>query len=264
MAASDNTDDRTEPLREDDRARRNRDYRLDRITLGELTRAFFTYPAIQAYIALTIGFAVLTVFLADRLWPIGLSIAATAVAYPLAWYLVHRYILHGTCLYKSPYTAALWKRIHFDHHRNPNDLRVLFGALPTTVPAVILIVAPIGWFIGGLPGATAALATGCYLICFYEFCHCVQHLSFKPRSRFLRRIKKRHLAHHFHYEKANYGITNFRWDALFGTIYDDPREVPRSPTVFNLGYTEEEARRYPWVARLTAAQGSSPPRPRAG
>ena len=171
----------------------------------------------------------------------------------LSWYLIHRFILHGRFLYRSPYTAALWKRIHYDHHVNPNDLHVLFGALSTTVPTIAVLMAPLGWLIGGAAGAMAALATGFILICFYEFCHCVQHLSFKPRSTYLRRIKKRHLAHHFHYERANYGITNFGWDRMFGTFYDDPKEVPRSATVFNLGYTADEVARYPWVAERTPA-----------
>ena len=43
----------------------------------------------------------------------------TVVAYPLVWYLLHRFVLHGSFLYRSRWTAALWKRIHFDHHRDP-------------------------------------------------------------------------------------------------------------------------------------------------
>ena len=101
------------------------------------------------------------------------------------------------------------------------------------------------------------------MTCFYEFCHCIQHLSFKPKSAYLRRIKKWHLAHHFHYEQANYGITNFGWDRLFGTFYDDPKEVPRSATVFNLGYTEDVAERYPWVKELSGGIATGHPRRRA-
>ena len=40
-------------------------------------------------------------------------------AYPLVWYLLHRYVLHGSFLYKMLWSAALWKRIHFDYHRDP-------------------------------------------------------------------------------------------------------------------------------------------------
>jgi len=243
----------TKPL--DTRIRPNRAYRLDKITLRELIGAYFAYPAIQIYIVLAVACAGLTLNWAVAPWPIAAAVVVSGAAYPLAWYLIHRFILHGRFLYRSPYTAALWKRIHYDHHVNPNDLRVLFGAPYTTVPTIAVVMAPLGWLIGGTAGASAALATGFALICFYEFCHCIQHLSFKPKSTYLRRLKKRHLAHHFHYERGNYDITSAGWDRLFGTFYDDPKEVPRSATVFNLGYTAEEAARYPWVAERTPEAG---------
>ncbi len=225
--------------------------RLDKITLGELVAAYFAYPAIQVYIALTVICTALALYLAAGPWLIAAAFVGGGLAYPFAWYLVHRFVLHGRFLYRSPYTAALWKRIHYDHHINPNDLQVLFGSLYTTVPTIAVVMAPLGWLIGGPAGAAAALAAGFAMMCLYEFCHCIQHLSFKPKSKYLRRIKKRHMAHHFHYEGGNFGITNFGWDRLFGTLYNDPREVPRSETVFNLGYTAEEAARFPWVAELS-------------
>jgi sterol desaturase/sphingolipid hydroxylase (fatty acid hydroxylase superfamily) len=138
---------------------------------------------------------------------------------------------------------------------------VLFGALHTTLPTIVIATAPIGWLVGGPAGSFAAVATGLFTTCFYEFCHCVQHLNTKPKSAFLQRIKRLHLAHHFHNEQGNYGITNFVWDRLLGTYYDSPRQVSKSATVFNLGYTEAEAARYPWVAALSAGtRGDDNPR----
>ena len=160
--------------------------------------------------------------------------------------------MHGRFLYRRPETAALWKRIHYDHHVDPNDLGVLFGALITTLPTIVLVTVPIGWLIAGPAGAAAALgkragrppastssATAC------------QHLPFTPRYAWLREIKKRHLAHHFHNEQGNFGITNFLCDRLLGTYYDSPKAVARSETVFDLGYRGGEVHRFPWVAELT-------------
>ena len=95
--------------------------------------------------------------------------AAAVLGYPLVWYLLHRYVLHGRLLYRFPQTAALWKRIHFDHHQDPNDLGVLFGALYTTLPTIFIVTAPIGWLIGGASAAAAAFsaaATNCLRPCF--------------------------------------------------------------------------------------------------
>ena len=64
-------------------------------------------------------------------------------------------------------------------------------------------------------------------------------------------MKRLHMAHHFHDERGNYGITNYFWDRLLGTFYERPERPEKSPTVFNLGYTEEVAKTYPWVKDLS-------------
>ena len=168
-------------------------------------------------------------------------------------------MLHARFLYRSPWTAALWKRVHFDHHQDPHRLDVLFGSPLNTVPTILAITVPLGWLVGGGPaGAAAAACAGFLVFCAYEFCHCVQHLNFKPRSRLLRRMKELHLAHHFHDESGNYGITSYVVDRAFGTYYAEARDRRRSLHAFNLGYDAAEAARFPWVARLTGG----PPRDR--
>lgn len=228
-----------------------RKHYLDRMTLNELTAAYFAYPAIQAYLAL----GVLSSAAAIWLWPGGLlaaaSVAATLAIYGLVWYALHRFVLHGRWLYRMPITAGTWKRIHFDHHSDPNDLGVLFGALHTTLPTIAAATIPIGWLIGGPGGAATAFAAGLFITCAYEFCHCIQHLSFQPKNAWLKRVKRLHMAHHFHNEQGNYGITTFFWDRLFRSYYGRVSERPASPTVRNLGYTSDEYERYPWVADLS-------------
>jgi sterol desaturase/sphingolipid hydroxylase (fatty acid hydroxylase superfamily) len=229
----------------------SREYSLDKMTLNELVAGYFTYPGIQIYGLLSAICVATALYFSDRLLPLIVAAVATGLVYPLVWYLLHRFVLHGTWLYKRPETAAVWKRIHFDHHQDPHNLAVLFGALYTTVPTILAVAVPIGWAVGGLSAAAAAVASGLVVTCFYEFCHCIQHLRFTPKSRILMLMKKRHLAHHFHSERGNFGITNFMWDRLFGTYYPDPKTFPVSATTFNLGYTAEEAERYPWVAELS-------------
>ena len=183
--------------------------------------------------------------------PVLIAVGAAIVIYPFAWYLLHRYVLHGAFLYRSPLTAAVWKRIHFDHHRDPHHLNVLFGALYTTLPTIFIVTAPIGWLIGGDVGMSAAFCAGLIITCFYEFNHCIQHLNYTPKWKFLQEMKRLHLLHHFHDENANYGITNFGPDKVFGTFSPKTGGAKRSETVFNLGYTKEEVKKFPWVARLT-------------
>lgn len=244
-----------------------REHHLDKMTFNELVVAYFQYPAIIAYLLLATGaIAVWFVNPAPAVPTVIALVFATAV-YPLVWYALHRWVLHSNWMFKVPALAATWKRIHYDHHQDPNHLEVLFGALHTTLPTIALATLPTGAIIGsfwGAPvgGAAAAFAMGLLTTCFYEFVHCIQHLAYKPKSKLLAEMKKRHMAHHFHDENGNYGITTFFWDKLFNTFYDRPERPSKSPTVFNLGYTPEAAEKYPHVARLSGGVVTGHPRRR--
>jgi len=221
------------------------------MTLKELWLAYFQYPAIIAYIASALAaIAVWAVYPASALQTAA-SAGTIVVAYPLVWYALHRWVLHSNWMFKVPALAATWKRIHYDHHQDPNHLEVLFGALHTTLPTIAIVSVPVGYAIGGIGGAAAAFAAGLVTTCVYEFVHCIQHLAYKPKLKLIAEMKKHHMAHHFHDETGNFGITNYFWDRALGTFYDRPERPKKSPTVFNLGYTEEVATRYPWVKELS-------------
>ena len=239
-----------------------RAHHLDKMTLRELVIAYVQYPAIIAYTLL----ALIAIGLYFRnpapIVPTLAAIALSAVVYPLVWYGLHRWVLHSRWMFKIAPLAATWKRIHYDHHQDPNHLEVLFGALHTTLPTVALVTVPLGYAIAGAGGACIAFATGLLTTCLYEFCHCIQHLAYKPKSRWLAEIKKRHMAHHFHDESGNYGITTFLWDKVFGTFYDRVDRPEKSATVFNLGYTPEAAERWPRVAQMSGGVATGHPRKR--
>lgn len=223
---------------------------LGRMTLGELAVAYATYPSVLLYAVLAVGFMTGAVLLGVFVepWRLLATLAATIAIFPFYEYGLHRFVLHNRTLYKSPLTADVWKRIHYDHHQDPNRLDVLFGSPTNTLVGVLAPTLPLGYLIDEWPGALAAAALGMVLFAFYEFCHCVQHLNYVPRSAWLRRIKKHHMAHHFHNETGNFGITSTFVDRLVGTLYADGATRPRSPHVYDLGYDAAEAARYPWVA----------------
>lgn len=239
------------------KAWKEEEYLLNRMSLADLRRAYITYPGIQTYIAILLVTFVLSVATMVSPLRLVLSMAASVILYPAIWYFLHRWVLHNPLMYKFRLTAAVWKRTHYDHHRFPNDLSVLFGGLQTTLPTIIIFTGPVGWLIGGFSGAMGAITAALVTTCVYEFWHCGQHLAFEPKSEFWKRIKKLHLAHHYHNENGNFGITNFFVDRLMGTRYEESSEVPRSATARNLGYTDEVARDYPWVKELTDTDGKT-------
>lgn len=239
-----------------------RSHHLDRMTFKELVIAFAQYPAIVVYTLFALFAIALFIEYPAAPVPTVAAIIFATMVYPLVWYALHRWVLHSRWMFKIAPLAATWKRIHYDHHQDPNHLEVLFGALYTTLPTIALATAPLGYAIGGLGGACAAMATGLITTCIYEFFHCIQHLAYKPKSKWLAELKRRHMEHHFHDETGNFGITSFFWDKLLGTYYDRSERPLKSATVFNLGYTPEVAQRWPRVAELSGGVATGHPRQR--
>ncbi len=246
------------------KAWKEEEYLLNRMTFNDLVKAYVTYPAIQIYAFIIIAALIIGTLTLTSLWLAAAAFAAGALLFPVAWYVTHRFILHGSWMYKAPWLAGLWKRVHYDHHRFPNDLSVLFGGLHTTLPTIVLVAGPLGWLIGGAPGACFAVAGTVVMTMYTEFLHAGEHLAFEPKSKFWKDIKRRHLAHHFHNENGNYGIAEFFWDRVFGTFYPETADRPRSATARNLGYTDETAKKFPWVKELTDAEPAAKQAMRSG
>src|SRR6476469_2239492 len=146
----------------------NRSHYLDRMTLKDLWIAYFQYPAIIAYIGLAVASIVVWFEYPASLMQTVAAAGVVVVLYPLVWYCLHRWVLHSNWMFKVPVLASTWKRIHYDHHQDPNHLEVLFGALHTTLPTIAGVSLPVGYAIGGIGGAAAAFAAGLITTCVYE------------------------------------------------------------------------------------------------
>lgn len=121
-----------------------KDHHLDRMTLRELVIAYFQYPAIIGYLACSAVAIALFFRYPAPLMPTLAAIGVSMLVYPLVWYCLHRWVLHSRWMFKVPFLAATWKRIHYDHHQDPNRLEILFGALHTTLPTIAIATAPLG------------------------------------------------------------------------------------------------------------------------
>ncbi len=223
----------------------------DGMTLADLLHAYFSYPSIQLYAALAVAALALTAWLFDSAARLALGVVIAVVVFSIVEYMFHRFVLHGRWLYRHKATAALWKRVHYDHHQDTSDLSVMFGDPKTTMTPILVIAIPLGWLVDGAAGSAFGVFCGIVLTANYEFFHLYQHVPYEPKSAWLRRLKKRHLAHHFHNETGNFGITAAVWDRVLGTNYESVRERPRSANVRHLGYADDEAKRFPWVMQLS-------------
>ncbi|MGE6753486.1 sterol desaturase family protein [Rossellomorea sp. NPDC071047] len=161
-----------------------------------------------------------------------LFFAIGIVAYMFSEYLTHRFVFH----IKSPKNAFLLKlikRLHYDHHKKPNDLKLLFLPIWYSVPS-LSILCLLFYFVSGSISATLAFATGILFMFFvYEWKHYVAHRPLKPKTRFGKWLKKTHILHHYKNENYWYGVSTPFVDALFGTLKDE-KDVETSQTAKDL------------------------------
>ena len=83
-----------------------RKYHLDKMSLRDLIHAYFAYPAIQAYLGLGTISAIAALWWQRSIVSLGIAAIAAVLIYPLIWYLLHRFILHGRFLYKMRWSAG--------------------------------------------------------------------------------------------------------------------------------------------------------------
>lgn len=153
-------------------------------------------------------------------------------AYSLSEYTTHRFFFHMRPP-KNPLMLKFIKRMHYDHHAEPKELKLLFLPLWYTLPQ-IAVVGAIAFSLTQSLFLMIAFITGVMLLLlYYEWAHFVAHQPIKPLTPWGKWMKKTHLWHHYKNENYWYGVTSMTYDKLLGT-YKDEKEVSKSPTVRNL------------------------------
>ena len=71
----------------------------------------------------------------------------------------------------------------------------------------------------------------------YEWTHFLVHTSYRPRSRWFRRLWRNHRLHHFKNENYWFGVSMLGADYLLGT-HPGKGDVETSSTCLTLGYEE--------------------------
>ncbi|HEX3465618.1 MAG TPA: sterol desaturase family protein [Candidatus Elarobacter sp.] len=161
--------------------------------------------------------------------PFGVVLLAVgAGVFFVSEYTTHRFMLHAPPQ-RNAFVLKLQHRLHYDHHVNPSELRLLFLPVWFVIPVASLTLA-IYVAITRDWSASAALLLGSVLgLLWYEWVHYVAHIPFVPKTAFGRWIKKYHLRHHFKNERMWFGVTNPSMD-LFGRTYARVEDIDRSAT----------------------------------
>lgn len=139
---------------------------------------------------------------------VAIGLGLGGVLWSATEYGVHRWGMHGRR------GTNPWSAEHLDHHARPE--RTVAVALDrglalklASAPVVALPAAVLGAPVLGV-ATGAGFAAG--YVGYTHVHHTIHHRS--PRGAAGRRLRKRHLAHHFATPRRNFGVTHAWWDAL--------------------------------------------------
>lgn len=161
-----------------------------------------------------------------------LSLLVGIIFYTLNEYVTHRFLFHLKPP-KNQILLKLLKRLHYDHHVYPDDLRLLFLPIWYSLPLFAIWLYALYLFTGSI---TIVLSFGIGMIgmfLMYEWKHYIAHRPIRPITRFGRWLKKQHILHHYKNENYWFGVSNPFYDFLFGT-YKEGKDVKLSETARNL------------------------------
>jgi hypothetical protein len=172
-----------------------------------------------------------------------LAVAVTISITGTVEWIIHKHLLH------APEDSWTSRRLdtgsgHRRHHLDPTDIDWLllrgidasvfvaaFGAVTAawTVPLMLITgSALLGPFVTAW--ACAAIGLG-----HYEWVHLLVHTTYRPRTRYYRRLARNHRRHHYRNEGYWLGVTANSGDRLLRTYPKQPGDVPISATARDLG-----------------------------
>lgn len=224
-------------------------------------QAVFAHGAIRLYVVVAIAALTLSLMLERSAACLATALVITVTSYPLVEYGLHRWILQARFWWRFEFTATAWRRVHYDHHRNPRDLTVLFADPVMSVPFLLLLSAFASVVAQEARLFPAMIFCSFLAFIYYEAMHAAAHLRVGSRNRWLARRRRDHLRHHHVDERRYLGVGTGLVDGLVGIVSRSSGRDRPSPTVYNLGYDEAMTARFPWVAEGYARKLSMQDRP---
>jgi sterol desaturase/sphingolipid hydroxylase (fatty acid hydroxylase superfamily) len=201
-----------------------------------LYRDFFLHVDILVMTAIFLGIASFVV-IKGMTWWVFFYFLIGLVTFMFGEYLTHRFFFHSKAP-ENPFFLKVLKRLHYDHHKYPNDLDLMFLPIWYSIPNISGF-SIVFYLITKTFHLTLAFSLGLILmLLIYEWKHFVAHRPIKPKTKFGIWLKKTHILHHFKNENYWYGVSTPIFDYVFGTFKDE-KEVESSQTAKDL---EQRAR----------------------
>src|SRR5262245_22059806 len=191
---------------------------------------FLCNPTAAVFLTLVVAAWSVRVAIGRWHWLDLIAAMVTVAVWPFVEWIAHVVVLHSQPrkLFGIRFDS-IFAKIHRAHHRHP--YHPTFGVVPvTTLIQYFLIVPGIIFLFLLWPRSFTMAAMAATLAFRYELWHYFYHSAYKPKSAWFRRLRDRHLWHHFQDEGYWFGVTTTGADVLLRTN-PDPKSVPRGPTV---------------------------------
>ncbi|MEI4800885.1 sterol desaturase family protein [Bacillus sp. NPDC077411] len=199
--------------------------------MKRVIKEYFLQHDIVIMIGVLIAFIV---FLNMKLftWIAAIAVIAGIIFYTINEYVTHRFLFHLKPP-KNPFLLKMLKRLHYDHHVYPNDLKLLFLPVWYSLPGFAIYLCIVYGITSNL---TLTLSFGIgmiFMLLVYEWKHYIAHRPIRPLTPYGRWLKKQHTLHHYKNENYWFGVSNLFYDFLFKT-YKEVKDVETSETARNL------------------------------
>ena len=183
-------------------------------TIAEVARSFFSYGSPRLLAGQLLCAVTARLFLGAPGRADLIVFAAVAAYWPVQEWVLHRWVLHAPPLRIGRRVHEIAPaKAHRRHHEHP--LEPAWTLLSTWMIAALIPV-HVGFWIAITPSAAVACSG---IVCLgaaalsYEWIHFFTHTAYRPRTRWFREVKRRHLAHHFQ--------DSARWFAFAVPAVDD-------------------------------------------
>jgi hypothetical protein len=148
-----------------------------------------------------------------------LLVVLGALLFTVTEYGTHRFLFHAKPS-RWGWLRAKQHRLHYDHHKAPTRLDLLFLPLWYVLPNLALTAGLLGLVLRN-GGQVASLVLGAmFALLYYEWVHLIAHLPYVPKTAAGRWMKRYHLRHHFVNEQLWFGVSNPLMDVLYRTYRD--------------------------------------------
>jgi hypothetical protein len=212
-------------------------------TLGDVIGTYVTHHSPHAIFGGIVLVGVLRVVAGGFGWTDVTVIALTLSLTGLVEWVLHLLLLH------APDDSRRMTKYktgggHREHHLDPQNVGwLMLGWQDATIFLVMLMAWAatwpllVAWLFGGsiLGTYLSALLVSYLMLAHYEWVHLLVHASYRPKSRYYRRLAVNHRLHHYRNEHYWLGVTSNVGDRLLRTLPVNKSDVVLSPTARSLG-----------------------------